>query len=179
MLPKPPEPVDGIDPEQELIQRLEEYKRIRESVDAMKTFEETARLLFAKLPDEFPLPPQETELVGLTLEGLTEALRRIMARKPEEPAAQRFDPRNIHRDEHTVQGCMLGLLRVIRQRGGRMRFEEAFSEIPTREEVVTQFMALLELLKLGEMYAEQDAVYGDIVLIAGRKPDPQEDAADE
>jgi len=82
MLPKPPEPTDGIDPEQELIQRLEEYKRIRESVDTMKAFEDAAKRLFTKLPDEFPLPPQETELVGLTLDGLTEALKRILARVP-------------------------------------------------------------------------------------------------
>ena len=144
MLPKPPEPADGIDPEQELIQRLEEYKRIRESVDTMKAFEDAAKRLFTKLPDEFPLPPQETELVGLTLEGLTEALKRILARVPEEPQQGRhFDPRNIHRDEHTVQGCMLGLLKTLKRSGGRMRFEDAFSEAPTREEVVTQFLALL------------------------------------
>ena len=36
MLPKPPEPDDGIDPEEELIRRLEEYKRIRESAEDMK-----------------------------------------------------------------------------------------------------------------------------------------------
>ena len=175
MLPKPPEPEDGIDPEEELIRRLEEYKRIRESVDSMKEFEEAAKKLFTKLPDEFPLPPQETELVGLTLQGLTEALKRILARRPEEPADDRkFDPRKIHRDEHTVQGCMLGLLKRIRHCGGQMLFEEAFSECPTREEVVTQFLALLELLKLGEMYAEQSETYGDILLKSGRKPDPEE-----
>lgn len=104
----------------------------------------------------------------------------MLARKPEEPVVgKRFDPRNIHRDEHTVQGCMLGLLRIIKKNGGRMHFDEAFSELPTREEVVTQFLALLELLKLGEMYAEQGDVYGDIILISGRRPEPQEDTANE
>ena len=39
---------------------------------------------------------------------------------------------------------MMGLLRMLKVAHGRMRFEDAFSELmPTREEVVTQFMALL------------------------------------
>ena len=50
----------------------------------------------------------------------------------------------------------------------RMRFEDAFSTAPTREEVVTYFLAVLELLKLGQMHAMQDRVYGGIELIAGR-----------
>ena len=49
-----------------------------------------------------------------------------------------------------------------------MRFEDAFSEAPTREEVVTYFLAVLELLKLGQMHVKQDAVYGGIELIAGK-----------
>ena len=57
-----------------------------------------------------------------------------------------------------------------------MRFEEAFSEVPTREEVVTYFLAVLELLKLGQMHIRQDNVYGEIELIWGRaKPREEED----
>ena len=83
MLPRPPAPEEGEeDPEAELIRRLEEYKRFKETAIAMQGFENAAKALFTKLPDEFPLPPQEVELVGLTLDGLTEALRRILARKP-------------------------------------------------------------------------------------------------
>ena len=49
-----------------------------------------------------------------------------------------------------------------------MRFEDVFSKAPTREEVVTYFLAVLELLKLGQMHARQDRVYGGIELINGR-----------
>lgn len=178
MLPRPPVLEEGEeDPEQALIRRLEEYKRFRETAASMKEFEEAAKKLFAKLPDEFPLPPQETELVGLTLDGLTQAFLRILARKPsaeDENEVNHYAPRDIRRDEHSVQECMLTLLKGIK-RHGRMRFDDAFSNAPTREEVVTLFMALLELLKLGEMHAEQDDVYGDIMLVAGRREEPEEE----
>ena len=63
---------------------------------------------------------------------------------------------------------MYTLLTGIRKKG-RMRFDEAFSEAPTKEEVVTLFLALLELLKLGEMHLEQENVYGEILLLPGRR----------
>ena len=181
MLPRPPALEEGEeDPEEALIRRLEEYRRFKETATAMRGFENVAMAMFTKLPDEFPLPPQETELVGLTLEGLTAALLRILARKPnadEVAAENRYAPRDIHRDEHTVQECMLTLLRGVRKRG-RLRFEEAFSEAPSKEEVVTLFLALLELLRLGRMHCEQEGVYGDIVLLPGegRKKENEESA---
>lgn len=179
MLPRPPQVEEGEeDPEAALIRQLEEYKRFRETADAMKQFERAAGNLFTKLPEEYPLPPQETELVGLTLEGLTAAFLRIWQRKPastdEEPQINHYAPRDIRRDEHNVQDCMLTLLKGIRRKG-RMTFDEAFSATPTKEEVVTLFLALLELLKLGETHIEQEGIYGEIVLYPGRREDTPEE----
>ena len=170
LLPKPPALEEGEeDPEQALIRRLEEYQRFRETAAAMQQFENAAREMFTKLPEEYPLPPQETELVGLSLEGLTQAFLRIWARKPErtEEPENHYAPRDIHRDQHTVQTCMLSLLKGLRRKG-RMTFAEAFSDAPNREEVVTLFLALLELLKLGQTHVSQDRINGEIVLLPGR-----------
>ena len=177
LLPKPPALAeDEEDPEQALIRRLEEYRRYKEGAVEMRRFEKAAKDLFTKLPEEYPLPPQEVELTGMTLQGLTDAFLRIWARKPDtvDPEENHYAPRGVYRDEHTVQDCML-TLRDRLKRKGRMRFEEAFSEAPTREEVVTLFMALLELLKVGEMHAEQEGVYGDILLLPGRRPEGPEE----
>ena len=170
ILPGKQENDEESDPETELIRRLEEYKRFRETAENMKQFEEAARRIFTKLPEEYPLPPRETELTGLTLEGLQEAFLRIWQRRPrldDDPESNHYAPRNIHKDSHTVQECMQNLLARIRKTR-RIRFEDAFSEAPTREEVVTYFLAVLELLKLGKMHALQDDVYGRIELIAGK-----------
>ncbi len=176
MLPRPPAVEEGEeDPETELIRRLEEYKRFKESVMSLRDFEEAARHAFTKLPEEFPLPPPEVELTNLTTEGLVAAFLRIWERRgnqEEEQPINHYAPRDIHRDEHTVQDCMLNLLKTLRKRK-RMRFEEAFSDAPTREEVVTYFLALLELLKLGRMHTEQKGIYGEIILISGRAPEKE------
>ena len=181
ILPRPPAVnPDEEDPEAALIRQLEEYKRFRETADAMKQFEKAAGNLFTKLPEEYPLPPQETELVGLTLEGLTAAFLRIWQRKPaveeENNEVNHYAPRDIRRDEHNVQDCM-DELRFMLRRKGSISFEEAFSLAPTREEVVTRFLALLELLKLGETHIEQEGIYGEIILYPGRREDTTEENA--
>lgn len=177
MLPKPA-PVEEEDPETELIRRLEEYKQFKETAENMKNFEEAARHVFTKLPEEYPLPPQEYELTGLTLDGLTEAFIRIWSRKPaldDNPESNHYAPRNIRRDVHTVQECMLDLLHTVREKK-RMRFEDAFGNAATKEAVVTYFLAVLELLKLGQMHIRQTEVYGNILLIYGKyKPRKEED----
>ena len=177
MLPKPEPPVDE-DPETELIRRLEEYKQFKETAENMKAFEEAAKNVFTKLPEEYPLPPQEVELTGLTLEGLTEAFLRIWSRKPaldDNPESNHYAARNIRRDVHTVQECMLDLLKAVKKKK-RMKFEDAFSSAPNREAVVTYFLAVLELLKLGQMHIRQKSTYGEIELIYGKyKPGKESD----
>ncbi len=179
MLPKPPPVEEGEeDPEEALIRRLEEYRQFRETADNMKRFEKAAAELFTKLPEEYPLPPPEIELTGLTLEGLVQAFLRIKARMPdpeEDPESNHYRPREFRRDQHTVQECMLTLIQRIRRKK-RIRFEEAFSDTATREEVVTYFLAVLELLRLGRMHLIQNETYGSIDLIYGRaKPEPFEE----
>ena len=165
MLPRPPRIEEGEeDPEEALIRRLEEYKRFRETASAMKQFEQAAANLFTKLPEEYPL------------QGLTEAFLRIWARKPaadDSPETNHYAPRDIHRDEHNVQECMLTLLKGVSSRGC-LRFEETFSAAPSKEEVVTLFLALLELLKLGEIHVEQEGTWSEIVLYPGRGKDVDE-----
>ena len=112
----------------------------------------------------------------MTLQGLTEAFLRIWARKPatdDSPETNHYAPRDIHRDEHNVQECMLTLLKGVSSRGC-LRFEETFSAVPSKEEIVTLFLALLELLKLGEIHAEQEGTWGEIVLYPGRGKDVDE-----
>ena len=88
------------------------------------------------------------------------------------PEVNHYKLRDIHRDELNVQECMLDILTTVKK-AKKVRFEDIFSDTPTKEEVVTYFMALLELLRLGEMHAVQNQVGGEIYLISGRKPEEE------
>lgn len=163
LLPKPPkEDEDEEDPEQALIRQLEEYAAFRALAADMQGFEKAAALLYHKLPEEYPLPPPAFELTNLTLDGLMAALSRVLSRKDEEPREESLSQRRILRDEYTIPHCMARILRKV-SRAPR-RFDELFTDEPTKSEAVTLFLALLELLRLGRVRAEQDGVYGDILI---------------
>ena len=82
MLPKPPKPEEegALSPEEELIRQLTEYKQFKEISARMHQLEEEARALLTKLPEEYPLPPPNIEITGLTLEKLAKAFRKVLAR---------------------------------------------------------------------------------------------------
>ena len=96
------------------------------------------------------------------MEGLLAAFARVMARVPEEEEEAVHAARRIVRDEYTVPRCTAHILKRLKK--GPVRFEELFSPQPSRDEVVTLFLALLELLRLGRAAVMQDGVFGDMVL---------------
>ena len=176
LLPKPPKEEEE-DPEQALIERLIAYKQFKESAQNMQTFEKSALQVFGKLPEEYPLPPPTFELEGLTLEALWEALMRVHNRVAPEASEINFRLRDIKRDSYTVEGCIEAI--ESRLQLGETRFEELFSETPDKEEVVTLFMALLEILKLGKAHVVQSATFDTILLVPGRKEtDGEQDDGD-
>ena len=168
MLPKPPKPEDPdeLTPEEALIRQLEEYRQFKEVSARMHQLEEDARALMTKLPEEYPLPPPTIEITGLTLEKLIKAYRRVLERAANAEQADRMASREIRRDTFTVAGCMARISRMVRK--GKCRFSELFGEDFTKQEVVTMFMALLELIKLNRLHVSQDSAYEEITLsIAG------------
>lgn len=173
LLPKPPREEEE-DPEQALIARLTAYKQFRESARNMAEFEKSALKLFGKLPEEYPLPPPTLELDGLTLEALWQALLRVQDRRPAEPREVDFCLRDIRRDSYTVEGCMETIeSRLVL---GSVSFDELFSDQPDREEVVTLFIALLELLKLGKAHVRQNGTFDRIMLVPGRREEETDGA---
>ena len=166
MLPKPPKPEDPdeLSPEEALIKQLEEYRQFKEVSARMHELEEEARALLTKLPEEYPLPPPNIEITGLTLEKLIRAYRRVLERAARADADDRMASREIRRDAHTVASCMARISRRVRR--GRCSFTELFDEEFTRQEIVTMFMALLELIKLNRIHVSQENAYDEIYLSA-------------
>lgn len=164
MLPKLPKPEveEGLSPEEALILQLTEYKQIKEASARMQQMEEEARALMTRLPEEYPLPPPTVEITGLTLEKLVKAFRRVLDRAEAAERAEHMAGREMRREQFTISGCMARIGR--RLRSGRFGFSELFDGEMTRSEVITMFLALLEMSKLGRIRIEQEDAYGEIYL---------------
>ena len=150
-------------PEDLLIRQLEEHARFQLIAAQMQEFEQAASRLFSKLPDEYSLPPIVYELEGLTLDGLIEAFARMSARLNNQETEEPLKRSVIQLDQHSVSHCMSEILRKTRK--GSIRFSNLFSLKPSRNEVVTLFLALLELLKQGRLRVYQERGEEDILLM--------------
>ena len=173
MLPKPPrvEDEEGLTPEEALVRQLTEYKKFKEASREMQKLESEAREILTKLPEEFPLPPQEVELTGLTLEKLTRAFARVLKRL-EESRSGSGPQRHIRRDTYTVGQCMARIGRMVRK--GRCAFTALFEDAADRDEVITMFMAMLEMVKHSRLHFSQESTYGEIYLERAEAPAAQE-----
>ena len=164
MLPKPPKPEEegALSPEEELIRQLTEYKQFKEISARMHQLEEDARSLLTKLPEEYPLPPPNIEITGLTLDKLAKAFRKVLARADAREQSETMASREIRRDSFTVAGCMALDLRRLGQ--GRLRYMRLVDERLRREEVITMFLAVLGVARRNRVHVEKGGAYDGVDL---------------
>lgn len=161
LLPRPPvDPLleDEEDVGQELVDLLNEYRRIASVTDMLQERQEQGRRHHTRLVAQ-PAPPEGPGLDGVTLDLMRKIMLDVIRRRPPEPRA--VVPR------HRVSLAQrITYLRDRLRRAGRFSFREVISECTTRVDIVLAFLAVLELLKGGECDVRQDALWGDIEVVA-------------
>ncbi len=165
LLPRPPvETEDEEDPQEQLLRQLREYKAFKTAGEDLHARFEEAKKAFTRLPEDVILPPQKVDISNATLDSLYAAFLSILNRE-EEPDEQKDESlHNVRPDTYTVRDRVV----VLRTRltGGRVRFDELFTETSSRMERIVTFMALLELLARGEVRITQGATFAPIYIRA-------------
>jgi segregation and condensation protein A len=143
----------------ELTAMLEEHKRFKDAVEIFRQLEEEGRRTYGRVaPGKgVPLPPG---LEGVTLDTLLSAVKEALARKPPEP-----EDAVLHIEPMTVNEKIEEIGAALKRKRGRLHFRPLLAKCETRTEIVVLFMALLEMIKGGGLWAEQDRPFGDIVLV--------------
>jgi segregation and condensation protein A len=158
LLPAPPSLAeDEIDPRDELVQRLLEYRQFKEASTTLKEREEARRLLYerGRVPGDEeagPLP-----LAPATLFHLLDALNRVLARLPARTVLE------LEGEAYDIEEKIAGIHRRVLV-AGRLSFETLLAECRSRLEMIVTFLALLELLKLNRLVAVQSTTFGEIEL---------------
>lgn len=157
----PPEDLEGRIEEvaEELTEMLEEHKRFREAIDLFRQLEEEGRKAFARDAPvkSVPLP---AGLEGVTLDTLLAAVKEALASKP-----AGAEETVIHIEPVTIAEKIEEVSQALRRSRGRLRFWPLLRACNTRTEVVVLFLAVLEMIKSGRLWAEQEEPFGEITLI--------------
>ncbi|MCV0403647.1 MAG: segregation/condensation protein A [Chloroflexi bacterium] len=156
--PLPPLPEGSDEPdEEELRRRIVEYRALRDASVALGAMDGVAPVM-RREPRESDLPEAPTEPLPVAV--LVDALE-ALARIPE-PAAP---PPEIVVREITI-GQQIEVLRRALGRGGRVVLQTILAGCRTRTEAAVTFLATLELVRRRQVTAQQDDIFGPIVVEA-------------
>jgi segregation and condensation protein A len=158
---------DDIDPRDELVRRLLEYKKFKEAAQSLGEHEEERSDWFYR-GSAFPYldQAQEAPEFALSLFDLLSAVRNVLER------LEGDHKHHVYQETFTVEQQVERILGELAARE-RLRFEEIFEAARTKMHVVVTFVAMLELMKQQRIRAQQIVQYGDIWLVRNHDPEPE------
>nr|WP_243896097.1 segregation/condensation protein A [Paenibacillus sp. F411] len=173
LLPKPPviemddfdmDMEDDFDPRAELVQRLIEYRKYKGIAQHLHEKEWERSLIYSKEPEDLsPYMPiaEENPVQGLHASDLIAAFQRALSK-----AVKRTSYARIQRDEISVKDRIREVVNVLASQGpgGRVLFSRLLHEDMVRHEIVVTFLAILELMKMKQIFAFQEKLFDDIVM---------------
>lgn len=153
---------EGLDPREELVQRLLEYNRFKGAADLLGRMEELQFQRFTREAARVPAR-DDNPLGNVSLFELLAVFREVLKSAPAEP-------REIPREMVTVKQKIREILwRLSRSREG-VRFRSLFTDGAGYVEIVVTFLALLELIRLRRVVIFQERALGEIT-VAARPPE--------
>lgn len=156
---------DEESPEKVLIRQLEEYKLFKEIVTELKEQENVNR--FYREPDKNVGKEISVIKENLSVDGFVQAFQKFLMRMQVKAQAENVS-RAIAKESFSVPQKMAYIREVLLVED-KFRFVELFDENASRNEIVTTFLAVLELLKLQIVRVSQAALFEDIFI--EKRPD--------
>ena len=152
---------DEDDPEWLLLQRLKEYKLYKEASEKMKSQEIANRMY--KQPDE-KCYDFKNVLTQMEINGLINAFTSLMTKAAVREVVQ--EERTIVKDRWTVEEKIFEIKTVLMDKD-EVKFSSLVGDDFTRGEIITLFMAMLELLKHQIINIKQTEMFGEIDIFKG------------
>ena len=161
LLPTPEgedESEEGVDPRVELVERLLEYERFKTAAESFHTLEDDRRRVYWRATDE--LSNYDAPVIPLNLQAmdLLYALQQML----EEVGEGTEEVTSIERQKITLRMKMSEIWRRIRTSPDGVTFRGLFTDVPTKNDLIITFVALLELLRLRKIRIRQRQALGEI-----------------
>ena len=161
LLPKVAEVTDLEDDlEQDLLSQIEEYRKFKLLGEQLEVKHQERAQYYSKAPTE--LIYEDAELVhDKTTIDLFLAFSNLLSKKKEEFSQNHT---TILRDEYKIEDMMV-IVREALVEGQQLRLQDLFKETKDLQEVITLFLATLELIKTQEILLIQKESFGAIYLL--------------
>jgi segregation and condensation protein A len=157
LLPRDPsatEEEEFDDPRQELVDRLLEYEKFKTAAGMLYERSTIEQAVFKRGPIE---SDENSAEIDATVFDLLTVFQKIVARHVEEVKME------IHREEISLADMIKSLRHRIFEQS-ELSLESFFGEMQTKRELVTAFIAVLEIVRTDSIRMMQSSTFGDIIL---------------
>ncbi|MCC8162719.1 MAG: segregation/condensation protein A [Lachnospiraceae bacterium] len=161
---------EEIDPREELVRRLLEYKMYKYMAAELRDRLSVSGKALYKKPTiprevaEYEAPVNMEELIGdTTLQSLNAIFQQLMRRQKDKLDPIRSQFGQIEQEEVSLDE-KLGSVREYASKHSSFSFTALLEKQKSRNQMIVTFLAVLELMKTGELYARQEELFGDIML---------------
>lgn len=148
------------DPRAELVRRLLEYKKFKEVASQLAAMESQQKHLFPRVgslqPEEITIP--KDMLFEANLFDLITAFTKVLKDIPKDVFHE------VIKDEFTVSQKMHDILHMMVAKQS-IFFLDLFKAAKNKREMITTFLAILELIRLKTILVKQSVTFGDIEIM--------------
>ena len=155
------------DPRAELVKKLLEYERFKQIAENLKTRETSQQEIFKRPKTEIPVgtkaeDDKEDVYFEASIFDLISAFSRALKDVPREVFYE------VVKDQFTVEQKVHDILHLLLIQS-EIKLSELFTKSKTKMEIIVIFLAILELAKMKEIIARQDAEFEDIIILRNKE----------
>lgn len=161
------ENIEEIDPRTELVQKILEYKKFKNAAEELKEREEIASHIYFKVKEDIGYQNGNSEYIDLDLDQFIQAFNLFLKKKK-----KIFDIQKKYLEVESEKISIEDKIKQIKnyfKHNEKVDFENLISDQFDKYEIITTFMALLELIKQRIIIAQQHIIFGSIVLTKMQK----------
>ena len=172
LLPEDPEAEaegEELDPREELVRKLLEYKKFKDAAEKLSHMHEKNREMFFREGDGgkgLVMSHDGEDCFEASLFDLISAFRKVLKDIPKETFHK------VVKNQFTVRDKIHEIYHMLAE-NSRVLFTGLFREASSKDEVIATFLAVLELMKMREILAVQKDFFSEIEII--RNPDVARD----
>lgn len=155
--PSPFHEEEGEDPRAELVEMLSTYRRFKEITTYLRDCEDHRQHLFTRPPDSLPsLPKSSVKLVELSPTDLLRAMERLLQRQQPQVQELRRETFSVVDKIQEIEAALLT--------DERIPLDFLLPPAACRMEIITTFLALLEMVRQRRAILQQHRLFGTIYI---------------
>lgn len=165
---------EEIDPREELVKKLIEYKKYKIIAQRLSDTEVFVEKVIFKNPDmeainriKIEIEPTAKEILhGLTLKDLYNAFEEVIKRKELKIDKIRSEFKSVTKALYNINDKIIYIKDLIIL-NKKISFSKIFQESTSKVEVVVTFLAVLELIKTKDIKVVQENIFDEIIIMQG------------